>query len=74
MTGGDMSIVTIGIDAHMRSHTAVAVDEHGQRLEQHTTRAATSSEHLGLLAWARRFGDEVCWAVEDRRHLSCTQP
>lgn len=65
-----MGIVTIGVDAHKRSHTAVAVDEHGRQLGQHTTRAAASTDHLGLLAWARGFGDQVCWAVEDCRHLT----
>lgn len=65
-----MGIVTIGVDAHKRSHTAVAVDEHGRQLGQHTTRATTSTDHLRLLHWARGFGDHVCWAVEDCRHLS----
>lgn len=62
-------MVIIGIDAHKRSHTAVAVDEQGRRLAQ-TTSGTTSSEHLQLLAWASAQGSARMWAVEDCRHLS----
>lgn len=65
-----MGIVTIGIDAHKRSHTAVAIDEQGRQLARHTTRGTTSVDHLGLLSWARLLGDQLVWAVEDCRHLS----
>jgi len=44
-------MVTIGIDAHKRSHTAVVVDEHGLKLAQRTS-GTTSPEHLELVAWA----------------------
>ena len=30
----------------------------------------TSKDHLGLLRWAARFGEQRRWAVEDCRHLS----
>lgn len=65
-----MGIVTIGVDAHKRSHTAVAIDQQGRQLAQHTTRGTTSVDHLGLLSWAQRLGDQLVWAVEDCRHLS----
>jgi hypothetical protein len=42
-------MVTIGIDAHKRSHTVVAVDEQGRQLAQ-TTTGTTSDDHLRLLA------------------------
>lgn len=61
-------MVTIGIDAHKRSHTAVAVDQAGQRLAERTV-AATSAGHLELVRWAARF-ETRRWAVEDCRHLS----
>lgn len=61
-------MVTIGIDAHKRSHTAVAVDEQGRQLDQRLT-GTTSADHLELVAWAASFGDRR-WAVEDCRHLS----
>jgi hypothetical protein len=46
---GDTTMVVVGIDAHKRSHTAVAVDDAGRKLGQHTT-GTTSDEHLSLLS------------------------
>lgn len=63
-------MVTLGIDAHKRTHTVVAVDELGRQLGQKTTAATTSDDHLEMLRWAERFGEERTWAVEDCRHLS----
>lgn len=63
-------MVTLGIDAHKRTHTVVAVDGLGRQLGSKTTTAATSEAHTDLLAWARRLGDDRTWAVEDCRHLS----
>lgn len=62
-------MVTIGIDAHKRTHTAVAVDEQGRRLGS-TTCASTDCGQLALLAWATGLGSVRRWAVEDCRHLS----
>lgn len=58
----------IGADLHKRSHTVVAVDEHGRKLAERTVRA-TPHGHLELLRWARGFGERR-WALEDSRHLS----
>jgi transposase len=62
-------MVTFGVDAHKRTHTIVAVDDHGKPLGQ-TTIGTTSKDHLGLVRWAARFGADRRWAVEDCRHLS----
>jgi transposase len=62
-------MTTLGIDAHKRSHTVVAVDELGRELGQRTT-GTTSDDHLALVRWSARFGAERTWAVEDCRHLS----
>jgi transposase len=62
-------MVTIGIDAHKRSHTVVVVDAQGRRLTQRTT-GTSSGDHLALVAWAARQDRERLWAVEDCRHLS----
>ena len=48
-------MVTFGVDAHKRTHTIVAVDDHGKPLGQ-TTIGTTSKDHLGLVRWAARFG------------------
>lgn len=63
-------MVTLGIDAHKRTHTVVAVDDNGRQLGAKTTTATTTADHLEMLRWAARFGDDRCWAVEDCRHLS----
>ena len=63
-------MVIVGIDAHKRTHTAVAIDEAGRKLGEHTTRMTTTEANLELLRWADSFGSERRFAVEDCRHLS----
>jgi transposase len=68
-------MVTLGIDAHKRTHTIVAVDQHGRQLAVKTI-GANTKDHLTLLAWAEKIADQahdsgrLLWAVEDCRHLS----
>jgi transposase len=62
-------MVMIGTDSHKRTHTVVAVDDVGRRLDVKTVR--TNSEgHLELVRWAAAQFDEVTFAVEDCRHLT----
>jgi transposase len=61
--------VVLGVDAHKRTHTVVAVDQLGRKLGERTT-GTTSQDHLTLLRWAEQFGQQRLWAVEDCRHLS----
>jgi transposase len=63
-------MVMLGIDAHKRTHTVVAVDEVGRQLGVRVTMATSTAAHLELVAWADRFGSGRRWAVEDGRHLS----
>jgi transposase len=63
-------MVVLGIDAHKRTHTVVAVDEVGRQLGVKVTQAASTAAHLELVVWADRFGPDRRWAVEDCRHLS----
>ncbi|MBX3283887.1 MAG: IS110 family transposase [Actinobacteria bacterium] len=63
-------MITLGIDAHKRTHTVVAVDDVGRQLGTKTTTATTSEDHLEIIRWADRFGPDRRWAVEDCRHLS----
>jgi transposase len=67
---GDQTMVTLGIDAHKRTHTVVVIDDVGRELGVKTTKMTTTAEHLELLRWSERFGAERVWAVEDCRHLS----
>jgi transposase len=60
--------VVIGVDAHKRSHTFVAVDQIGRRLGERTL-ATTSEGHLGAVEWAAQW-PEVVFALEDCRHLT----
>ena len=62
-------MVVLGIDAHKRSHTVVAVDDVGRKLGERTI-GTTTADHLTLLTWAEQLGAERLWAVEDCRHLS----
>jgi transposase len=63
-------MVVLGIDAHKRTHTVVAVDEAGRQLGVRVTQTTSTAAHLDLVRWAARFGPGRRWAVEDCRHLS----
>ncbi len=56
-------MVTLGVDAHKRTHTVVAVDDNGRQLGQRTVRA-TSAGHLEALRWGEQW-PERRWAIED---------
>ena len=63
-------MVIVGIDAHMKTHTLVAIDATGRKLGQKVI-DAVSSGHAAGLRWAiARFGPEVKWAVEDCRGVT----
>jgi transposase len=61
-------MVTLGTDAHKRSHTIVAADAQGRQLGQVTV-TATPQGHLRALVWAGQWPERT-WAIEDCRHLS----
>ena len=61
-------MVTLGTDAHKRSHTVVAVDEVGAEIGSLTV-AATPQGHLRLVKWSARWPQRL-WAIEDCRALS----
>jgi transposase len=54
--------VMIGVDPHKASHTAAALDEHGQLLDQQRI-PATLDGYQHLHQWAGRW-PQRCWAVE----------
>lgn len=60
--------VVIGVDAHKRTHTFVAVDAVGRKLGEKTL-PATSEGHLSAVEWAGQWPD-VLFALEDCRHLT----
>jgi transposase len=63
-------MVVLGIDAHKRTHTVVAVDAAGRQLAIRVTKTTSTAAHLDLVRWAGQFGPDRSWAVEDCRHLS----
>jgi transposase len=63
-------MTVVGIDAHKRSHTLVAVDSGGAKLAEKTVEA-TSAGHTEALRWVLgRFGTDVVWGVEDNRAVT----
>jgi len=62
-------MLVIGIDAHKRTHTAVAVDGNGAEVGTRTV-AATSDGHLELIKWASGLDPARRFAAEDCRHLT----
>jgi transposase len=63
-------MIVIGADAHLRSHTAGAVDAATGRVIGDRTVAAKRRTFDDLLVWARRLSGERIWAIEDCRHVS----
>jgi transposase len=63
-------MTVIGIDAHKRTHTLVAVDVGGYKLATKAV-SATTAGHLVALRWARtQFGTDTLWGVEDTRAMT----
>jgi transposase len=54
--------VMIGVDPHKASHTAAALNQHGQLLDQQRF-SATLNGYQALRQWAERWDDRR-WAVE----------
>jgi transposase len=63
-----VSVVVIGVDAHKRSHTLVAVDRIGRKLAERTV-GTTSENHLKIVEWAGQWPG-ARFAVEDCRHVT----
>jgi hypothetical protein len=59
-------MIVIGVDVHKQELTAVAVDELGRPLGEHSG-AADGDE---VIAWACLLGEKRLWALEDCRHVT----
>lgn len=59
-------MIVIGVDAHKRSHTFVAVDAVGRKLGEKRCDATTDG-HLEALRWAHTHGSDadLVWGIED---------
>ncbi|MDY0341433.1 MAG: hypothetical protein RBS17_09530 [Coriobacteriia bacterium] len=58
-------MIVIGIDPHMKTHTAVALDSATGRGIGERTVKCTESGHDELLSWARALGPDRYFAIED---------
>jgi transposase len=58
-------MIVIGVDGHKHSLTAAAVDELGRALAEWSGPVGRE-----VVAWARAFGEERLWALEDCRHVT----
>jgi len=64
-------LITIGIDPHKQTHTAVAVNEVGRQLGEITISGDEAGQR-DLLSWAQDLGgaEEHRFALEDCRHVN----
>ena len=63
-------MIVIGVDAHKRSHTLVALDAMNGVGRGQLTISATEEGALDALRFAAVLDEERVWAVEDCRHVS----
>ena len=63
-------MITIGVDPHKQTHTAVAIRAGSGELRGEHTAAARAHGYDELLGWSRALDDERVWALEDCRHVS----
>jgi transposase len=63
-------VIVVGIDPHMQTHTAVALDGATATERGTITVRARNEGHERLLVWARSIDEERIFAVEDCRHVS----
>ena len=63
-------MIVIGIDPHMKTHTAVALEAATGVRSGERTVTCDEEGHGELLVWARGLGDEHVFAIEDCRHVS----
>jgi transposase len=61
-------LIIVGVDAHKRTHTLVAVDQVGRKLGERTVRA-TPGGNVEAATWASQW-PEVTFAIEDCRHVT----
>jgi len=63
-------MIVIGIDPHMKTHTAVALDATTGAAVGELTVTCDGTGHDELLRWARGLGETRIFAIEDCRHVS----
>jgi len=63
-------MIVIGIDPHMKTHTAAALCAATGKTVAVKTVSCDTNGRGSLLRWARGLGDDLLFALEDCRHVS----
>jgi transposase len=63
-------MIVVSADTHKRTHALAAVDNGTGVLIGERQISADNDGHREALSWARGFGEEIVWAIEDCRHVS----
>ncbi len=63
-------MIVVGVDAHKRTHTLVAIDAGTGELRGQRTVAASDDGSIDALRFAGELGEERVWVIEDCRHVS----
>jgi transposase len=63
-------MIVIGVDAHKRTHTLVAVDAGTGELRGQRTIASSDVGSLEALRFVQALDEQRVWAIEDCRHVS----
>jgi transposase len=63
-------MIVIGVDAHKRTHTLVALDAGTGELRGQLTVAASEEGSAEALRFVQQIDEQRVWAIEDCRHVS----
>src|SRR5579871_2827924 len=63
-------MIVVGVDAHKRTHTLVALDAVTGTSRGETTIQASDDGVLGALRFAAGLDQDRVWALEDCRHVT----
>src|SRR5438128_1773503 len=65
-----MHMIVIGVDAHKRTHTLVAVDAGTGEMRGQRTVPSGDGGSIEAMRFVQGLDDERVWAIEDCRHVS----
>ncbi len=63
-------MIVVGVDAHKRTHTLVAIEAGTGELRGQLTVAASDGGSIEALRFVQQLDEERVWAIEDCRHVS----
>ena len=63
-------MIVVGVDAHKRTHTLVAIEAGTGELRGQLTVAASDGGSIEALRFVQQLDEERVWVIEDCRHVS----